>query len=110
MPLYIYTPANSRLAGASFSSAGARRFLVFFPSRQTATNNAAVTTAANVTPPPFPSFLHHLSLRYYDAYQKKKTADSTSQSTSKKNESTTAGKTVSFHLRLVMRGSAIIFL
>jgi hypothetical protein len=42
--------------------------------------------------------------------KKKKTADSTSLSTSKKNESTTAGKTVSFHLRLIMRGSAIIFL
>jgi hypothetical protein len=41
---------------------------------------------------------------------KKKTADSTSLSTSKKNESTTAGKTVSFHLRFIMRGSAIIFL
>jgi hypothetical protein len=42
--------------------------------------------------------------------KKKKTADSTSLSTSKKNESTTAGKTVSFHLRLIMRGSVIIFL
>jgi hypothetical protein len=63
--LYIYTPTNSRVAGASFSSAGARRFLVFFSvlCRQTATNDAAITTAANVTPPPFPSFLHHLSLQ-----------------------------------------------
>jgi hypothetical protein len=108
MPLYIYTPANSRLAGASFSSAGTHQFLVFF--------FQAAKLLPTMPPSQLPPTWHRCHFHrffiicHYHAYQKKKTADSTSLSTSKKNESTTAGKTVSFHLRLIMRGSAIILL
>jgi hypothetical protein len=50
MPLYIYTPTNSRLAGASFSSAGARQFFLLFSKvscHQTATNDASNELGGN---------------------------------------------------------------